>query len=55
MSNRYNPLCYRVPMAHGKLGRSGGVFPEEIFENSDHAKSLLDHFWIIEAVSTIAA
>ena len=25
-------MGYRVPMAHGKLGRSGGIFPKDVFK-----------------------
>ena len=32
-------MGYRVPMAHGKLGGSGGIFPEGIFENPNSGGS----------------
>ena len=44
-------MGYHVSMAHGKLGGSGGVFPEKIFEYSNYLKSLLGHFQTTDVVS----
>ena len=34
-----------VPIAHGKLGGSGGMLPQEIFEKRHALRTLLVHFW----------
>ena len=44
-------MGYHVSMAHGKLGGSGGIFPEKIFEYSNYLKSLLGHFQTTDVVS----
>ena len=44
-------MGYHVSMAHVKLGGSGGIFPEKIFEYSNYLKSLLGHFQTTDVVS----
>ena len=44
-------MGYHVPMAHGKLVGSGGIFSKKIFEYSNHVKSLLGHFQTTDVVS----
>ena len=34
-------------LAHGKLGGSGGMFPQKVFEKRHVLRSILVHFWLL--------